>query len=151
MKATEPIGSGWRIKPRIVVTKMAKRCQAWTLSPAGTGVNQIAAPTKTTSKARMRSLFIRLLITLDHGKRYRQVRSKPLGCVNRHGSWSLPTYFIRNLAIASSSTSTPSPIASGTLTMPFLMVTGSLSMLSARLLGFTSHSRKTGRGNTHQL
>jgi hypothetical protein len=58
MKATEPIGSGLRIKPRIVVTKMAKRCHAWTLSPAGTGVNQIAAPTETVSMARMRSLFI---------------------------------------------------------------------------------------------
>ena len=47
MRAIAPIGSGCRIKPMIVATKMANMCQAPGFRPSGIGQNQIATPTRT--------------------------------------------------------------------------------------------------------
>jgi len=41
--AIAPIGSGFRIMPTIVATKIANKCQALGSTPAGAGMSQIPA------------------------------------------------------------------------------------------------------------
>ena len=50
MSAMAPVGSGCRIKPTMVATKMANMCQAPGFSPSGIGQNQMATPTKTVNR-----------------------------------------------------------------------------------------------------
>jgi hypothetical protein len=45
---TAPMGKGVRMSPKMVATKMAKRCQASFFTPAGIGINQIINPTAIT-------------------------------------------------------------------------------------------------------
>ena len=47
MMATAPRGSGLVMIPAMVARKMAKRCQAWLVIPAGWGMNQTATPRPT--------------------------------------------------------------------------------------------------------
>ena len=46
IKATAPIGNGCKINPKTVATNKAIKCQASTETSAGTGENQMIAPTK---------------------------------------------------------------------------------------------------------
>jgi hypothetical protein len=45
VNAMAPMGIGFRMKPTIVATKMANKCQACAVIPAGIGPNQMPAPT----------------------------------------------------------------------------------------------------------
>ena len=45
VKAMAPMGIGFKIKPTMVATKMANKCQACAVMPAGIGLNQMPAPT----------------------------------------------------------------------------------------------------------
>lgn len=60
MKATAPIGSGCRMKPTTVAMKTAARCHATTVTPSGTGANQMIAPTKRVIRALRCFLFMRI-------------------------------------------------------------------------------------------
>ena len=60
MKATAPIGSGCRMKPTTVAMKTAAKCQATTVTPAGTGINQMIAPIAMVIRALRCFLFIRI-------------------------------------------------------------------------------------------
>jgi hypothetical protein len=57
INAIEPIGSGYKMKPKIVVTKMANKCHACGVRSLGIGKNHIMAPTEIRRKPFLRLLF----------------------------------------------------------------------------------------------
>ena len=56
ISAIAPMGIGCRIKPAIVAMKTANRPQAWAVTPAGAGINQMIAPIATHMRPRTRGL-----------------------------------------------------------------------------------------------
>ena len=58
MKATAPIGSGCRIKPRTVAIKTASKCHASTVTPSGTGRNHRMSPTPIVMSAFLLFVFM---------------------------------------------------------------------------------------------
>ena len=52
-RTTAPMGRGERISPKIVATKMARRCQASGFTPAGMGEYQMTTPMITTMRPRV--------------------------------------------------------------------------------------------------
>ncbi len=62
--ATEPMGRGFHIRPTMVATKIANRCQACFSTPGGVGKNQITAPTASVIKSGISLTSLELLWVL---------------------------------------------------------------------------------------